>query len=69
MAFAGAGEQSPINSPLTGAMARFHDKFRRFPNDWNELVTSGFIASIPEPPAGKRFAVDPVTRIVVVLPK
>lgn len=69
MAFPGAGEQSPINSPLTGAVARFHDKFSRFPRDWNELVTAGFIQSIPQPPAGKRFAIDPDTRIVVELAK
>ncbi len=69
MAAAGAGEQSPVNSPLTGAVARFHDKFQRFPRDWNELVTSGFIPSLPSPAAGKRFAIDPVTRIVVELPK
>ena len=69
MAFPGAGEQSPVNSPLTGAVARFHDKFRRFPRDWNELVTTGFIQTIPQPPAGKRFAIDPDTRIVVELPK
>ncbi len=69
MSFPGAGEQSKINSPLTGAVARFHDKFRRFPRDWNELVTAGFIQSIPQPPAGKKFAIDPDTRIVVELAK
>ncbi|PAW88996.1 MAG: hypothetical protein B9S33_04070 [Pedosphaera sp. Tous-C6FEB] len=69
MAFPGAGEQSPANSALTGAVARFHDKFRRFPRDWNELVTAGFIQSIPQPADGKRFAIDPDTRIVVELPK
>lgn len=69
MAFPGAGEQSKINSPLTGAVARFHDKFQRFPRDWSELVTAGFIQSIPQPPAGKRFAIDPDTRIVVELAK
>ena len=69
MAFPGAGEQSPVNSPLTGAVARFHDKFRRFPRDWNELVTTGFISAIPQPAPGKRFMIDPVTRIVVELGK
>lgn len=69
MAMPGAGEQSRVNSPLTGAVARFHDKYRRFPRDWNELVTTGFIQSIPQPPASRRFAIDPDTRIVVELPK
>lgn len=69
MAPPGAGEQSRINSALTGAVARFHDRFQRFPRDWDELVTSGFIQSIPQPAAGKRFAIDPVTRIVVELAK
>ena len=68
MAFPGAGEQSPVNSPLPGAVARFHDKFRRFPRDWNELVTTGFIVAIPQPAPGKRFMIDPATRIVVELP-
>lgn len=68
MAFPGAGEQSKVNSPLTGAVARFNDKFRRLPRDWNELVTAGFIQAIPQPAAGHRFAVDPDTRIVVELP-
>jgi hypothetical protein len=68
MAFPGAGEQSKINSPLTGAVARFYDKFRRLPRDWNELVTAGFIQAMPQPGSGTRFAVDPDTRIVVELP-
>lgn len=69
MAAPGAGEQSKVNSPLTGAVARFHDKFGRLPRDWNELVRAGFIQSIPQPEAGKRFAIDPDTRIVVELAK
>lgn len=68
MAFPGAGEQLMINPPLTGAVARFHDKFRRLPRDWNELVTAGFIQAMPQPAAGNRFAVDPDTRIIVELP-
>jgi len=54
-----------VNSVLTGAVARFYDKFQRLPRDWNELVRAGFVQSMPALPAGKRFAIDPDTHIVV----
>lgn len=30
------------------------------PKDLNELVTAGYLQSLPTPPAGKKFAFDPV---------
>ena len=30
------------------------------PKDLNELVTAGFLQRLPTPPAGKKFAFDPV---------
>ncbi len=30
------------------------------PKDLNELVTAGYLKTLPTPPAGKKFALDPV---------
>lgn len=61
----GASESGSLNAPLTGAVARFKDKHNRLPASWQELVQGGFIQAIPQPPPGKRFAIDPVSHMVV----
>lgn len=61
----GASESGNLNGPLTGAVARFKDKHMRLPVSWQELVQGGFIKAIPQPPPGKRFAIDPVSHMVV----
>lgn len=61
----GSSETGTVNGPLSGAVARFMDKHKRLPANWQELVQTGFIKSIPTPPPGKKFAVDPVSYVVV----
>lgn len=63
----GSGESSERQEILSEAMARFHDKYKRLPRNFGELVTAGFIKSIPPPPPGKRYGVDPLTFQVVII--
>ncbi|MEQ2006997.1 MAG: hypothetical protein ABMA26_09365 [Limisphaerales bacterium] len=61
----GASENSPLNGELTDAVARFRDKHKRLPTSWQELVQTGFLKSLPKPPPGVRYAIDPISAMVV----
>lgn len=63
----GASENSQLNAPLSDAVARFREKRNRLPVNWQELVQGGFIQAIPQPSSGKRFAIDPISYMVVEL--
>jgi hypothetical protein len=49
-------------------VARFRDKHRRLPASWQELIQTGFLKAMPSPPRGMRFAIDPISAMVVELP-
>jgi hypothetical protein len=62
---AGASESNPLNGELTDAVARFRDKHKRLPASWQELVQAGFLKALPQPPPGVRYAIDPISAMVV----
>jgi hypothetical protein len=55
--------------PLSAAVAHFYDGKGRLPANLEELVQAGFIKALPEPPAGKRFVLDPSSMQVLALPQ
>ena len=57
------------NLGVDQAIKTFFAEEGRFPNDLNELVSKGTIASIPPPPAGMKYNYDPKTGIVKVIPQ
>ncbi len=61
----GASESSPLNAELTDAVARFRDKHKRLPTHWQELLQAGFLKALPQPPPGVRYAIDPISAMVV----
>ncbi|PAW87046.1 MAG: hypothetical protein B9S33_06930 [Pedosphaera sp. Tous-C6FEB] len=61
----GASESSPLNGELTNAVARFLDKHKRLPASWQELVQTGFLKALPQAPPGVRYAIDPISAMVV----
>ena len=61
----GASESNPLNTELTNAVARFRDKHKRLPASWQELVQTGFLKAVPTPPRGLRYAIDPISAMVV----
>lgn len=61
----GASESGALNGELTDAVARFRDRHKRLPASWQELVQTGFLKSLPQPPPGVRYAIDPVSAMVV----
>jgi hypothetical protein len=63
----GASENAKLNAQLTDAVARFKEKRNRLPASWQELVQGGFINAVPQPPPGKRFAIDPISHMVLEL--
>lgn len=57
----GAAEQAQTDvelQQLTQAVRKYAVEQRRAPATLNELVTNGYLAKIPSPPAGKKFAID-----------
>jgi len=44
---------------LTQVVRRFGVEQRRVPKTLDELVTQGYLSRVPEPPAGKKFAINP----------
>lgn len=61
----GASENNPLNAELTNAVARFRDQHKRLPASWQELVQTGFLKALPIPPPGVRYALDPISAMVV----
>ena len=43
---------------LTQAARRYGVEQRRAPRSMEELVSKGYVTSIPQPPPGKKFAID-----------
>ena len=51
------------------AIKMFYTEEGRFPKDLNELVSHGDLPRLPNPPNGMRFAYDPRTGRIKVVPK
>ena len=62
-----SSKSNPVDLKLTEALHRYSETYGKLPPDFNTLVTSKYITAMPQPPAGKRFAVDRVHMQVVVL--
>jgi hypothetical protein len=48
----------PIQREITTAVHHFETDHRRLPPDFETLVKMKYLPSMPQPPAGKRFALD-----------
>ncbi len=65
----GASKSNPVNLKLTEALQRYNEANGKMPPDFNALVTGKYLSQLPQPPAGKRFAVDrPFMQVVVIGP-
>ena len=58
-----------IHMPLTVAATQYSGESGRFPASLEELVRAGVIDTVPEPPAGMRFFLDPTSMQVLVVPR
>jgi hypothetical protein len=54
----GSSLKNPVSKELTGALHLYLTDHRKLPADFNTLVKERYIKSLPQPPAGKKFAVD-----------
>lgn len=59
---AGAGADIPANTPetaeLTKQVRRYSLEKRKLPQSLADLVTAGYIQSVPPAPTGKKYAID-----------
>lgn len=62
-----ASKTSPVDRGLTEALHRFFEANNRMPTDFSELVRAKFIPAMPNPPAGKKFAIDRANMQVVLV--
>ncbi|MCX8109085.1 MAG: hypothetical protein N3G20_09805 [Verrucomicrobiae bacterium] len=53
---------------LKQAIQMFHAAEDRYPRDLSELVKSGYMPSLPKPPAGTKFSYDPARGEVKLVP-
>jgi hypothetical protein len=58
-----------IQTRITGCMHAFHEANRRWPSDFNELVTAKLLDKLPAPPPGKKFVFDKKSLQVLVVPE
>ena len=63
----GSYKTVPVDKKLTEALQRHVEATGKMPSDFNALVTGKYLAALPTPPPGKRFAVDRANLQVVVL--
>ena len=56
-----------MDRKLTEAIQQYYEANGKYPADWPVLVTGKYIAKIPQPPAGKRYAIDRTHMQVVLL--
>jgi len=54
---------------LTQAINLFNVSESRFPNDLQELVTEGYLASLPQAPRGQKFSYDKITGQLKLVPQ
>jgi hypothetical protein len=53
---------------LTQAVRRYGVEQRRAPTSLDELVSNGYLDGIPQPPAGKKFAINKNLQVYVTSP-
>lgn len=63
----GSSKSNPVDLKLTEALQRYNEANGKMPPDFNALVTGKYISQMPQPPAGKQFAVDRAHMQVVVI--
>ena len=59
--------KNPVHKELTSAVHLYNMDNRRMPQDFNTLVKEKYIKAMPQPPPGKRFALDRRRMQVVIV--
>jgi hypothetical protein len=59
-------EMSTVLAQLTQAVRRYGAEKQKVPASVNEVLGAGYVQGTPQPPAGKKFAIDP-KRLEVML--
>jgi hypothetical protein len=63
-----AGDYTAVLSSLTQGLRRYGVEKQRVPASLNEVIAAGYIQVMPQPPPGRKFALD-AKRMEVVLVK
>jgi len=65
-----SGNAQPIPvqhfNQLSEALLKFRRDKKRAPKDWQELIATGYLKQMPEPPPGKRYVFDRSLNVQVV---
>ena len=52
---------------LTQAVRKYNVEQKRVPKQFSEVVAAGYVKTMPAPPPGKKFEIDPKTKQVVLM--
>jgi predicted small lipoprotein YifL len=61
------GDTAPVLNALTQALRKYAFEHHGMPRTFAEVVSAGYVSNLPDPPAGKKYEIDPrATRVVIV---
>ena len=63
----GSARTSPVDRKLTDALHHYLEANSRLPQNFGALITAKLLKEIPQPPPGKRFAIDRQNLQVVII--
>lgn len=64
---AGSARTSPVDRKLTDAVHHYLEANNKLPQSFGALITAKLLKEIPQPPPGKRFAIDRQNLQVVII--
>ena len=63
----GSSRTNPVDRKLTEALHHYLEANNKLPQDFGALITAKLLKEIPQPPPGKRFAIDRQNLQVVII--
>ncbi|MSU27313.1 MAG: hypothetical protein EXS27_05280 [Pedosphaera sp.] len=62
-----SSKSNPVDRALTEALQRYNEANGKMPNTFQVLVTDKYLKALPNPPAGKFYALDrPHMQVVLI---
>lgn len=63
----GSSRTNPVDRKLTDAVHHYLEANNKLPQDFGALITAKLVKAVPQPPPGKRFAIDRQNLQIVII--